>query len=161
MSVHNHYRFLIFRSLNDGRREAKCLIFNCYLFHTRLSSYETLETSSVFSKDMLQEVRFSIIMENLLICLIVVFAKENKKSPFVWRYVVGYIMPRTYYWDLSRKAGFPSCNNYQTMLQLQSVKGLSFTRLKLGIDPGDCLDWKDAQIKHSHRLHLTCVCQAI
>ena len=83
MSVHNHYRFLIFRSLNDGRREAKCLIFNCYLFHTRLSSYETLETSSVFSKDVLQEVRFSIIMENLLICLIVVFAKENKKSPFV------------------------------------------------------------------------------
>lgn len=83
MSVHSHYRFLIFRSLNDDRREAKRLIFNCYWYHTRLSSYQTLETSSVFSKDMLQEVRFSIIMENLLICFIVVFAKENKKLLFV------------------------------------------------------------------------------
>lgn len=77
MSVQSRYRFLIFCSLNDDRREAKCLIFNCYWYHTRLSSYQTLETSYVFSKDMLQEVRFSIIMENLLICLIVGFAKEN------------------------------------------------------------------------------------
>lgn len=125
MSVQSRYRFLIFCSLNDDRREAKCLIFNCYWYHTRLSSYQTLETSYVFSKDMLQEVRFSIIMENLLICLIVGFAKENKKLLSVWRYVVGNIMRRTYLLGLSRNASFPSCNIYQTRFTYNAAVSVS------------------------------------
>lgn len=125
MSVQSRYRFLIFCWLNDDRREAKCLIFNCYWYHTRLSSYQTLETSYVFSKDMLQEVRFSIIMENLLICLIVGFAKENKKLLSVWRYVVGNIMRRTYLLGLSRKASFPSCNIYQTRFTYNAAVSVS------------------------------------
>lgn len=114
MSVHSHYRFLIFRSLNDDRREAKRLIFNCYWYHTRLSSYQTLETSSVFSKDMLQEVRFSIIMENLLICFIVVFAKENKKFAFCLKICGRQYHAQNLLLGLSRKTSFPSCNIYQT-----------------------------------------------
>lgn len=49
-------------------------------------------------------------MENLLICFIVGFVKENKKLFFVWRYVVGNIMCRIYLLGFSRKVSFLLCN---------------------------------------------------